>query len=72
MVEPDEMADLIRRLAEAAGLARKFRVRLEDEEGPLATLAALRMHTIEASIEAALEGAAESAKSITEVTILGE
>jgi hypothetical protein len=72
VVEPDEMADLIRRLAEVAGVARRFRVRLEDEAGPLALLAALRMHTIEASIETALEGATESAKIITEVTILGE
>lgn len=68
VVEPDEYADLIRSLAEAGGKARIMRYRLEESDSPLAWLASLRLTTIEAQIDSALEGAREAAKVVTTPT----
>lgn len=61
-VDPSDVANLTRRLAEAAHAATVVRAKLEAVDGPLATLAALRIQAIETAVEAALEAAHRSAE----------
>lgn len=57
VVEPDELTALSLRLAEAYGAARGIRTRLEEaEDGPLATLAAMRMQALEDVLGTCVEG----------------
>lgn len=61
-VDPQDISNLTRRLAEAAHAAMVVRTKLEIADGPLAVLAALRIQAIESAIEAALEAAHRAAE----------
>lgn len=68
VVDPDELADVTRRLAEVYATVKDMRRRLEVVPTPLATLAALRVLDVEETLVDCLEGLAPMVSLVLSVT----